>query len=114
METQKGLWDSIDPNEKIKDRLTFEINKEEVVTFPDNFDKPTERVSDYKEGEPYLVFDVIHQGEPKVIMTSAFTLIVGLKKLAPLAGKTVKIIKKLVNGKQNYEVSDTNQIPTSG
>ena len=42
-------------------------------------------------------------------MTSAWTLLRGLKALTPLKGKKVRITKKLIKSKQTFEVEELKQ-----
>ena len=102
MDEQKSLWDSVgaDAND-LPPSIKFEINEEITVEFPIGFEKPEEYTSDIG---PYCVFNVIHEGDPARIVTSAWTLLGGLKKIGALAGKKVKICKKLDNSKQKYVV----------
>jgi len=95
-----GTWDRLPTEEtERKPKVTFEINIPMTVKFLE--DKPREF-----EGEngAYYVFDVEHTGEHKVIMTSAWSLLRVLKTHTPLQGKTLTIIKKMVKGRQQFEL----------
>lgn len=95
-----GTWDRL-PTEQAerKPKVEFDINITKKVVFLS--DEPKEYQSDTGA---YYVFDVEESGEQKVIMTSAWSLLRGLKALTPLKGKVASITKRLVKGKQNYEV----------
>jgi len=100
IQPQTGTWAKL-PTEKIelKPKVVFDVNIPVVVTFKEN--EPREYQG---ETNAYYVFDVIIDKEDKAIVTSAWTLLRELKILTPLKGKTVKITKKLLKGKQNFEV----------
>ncbi len=105
MEANNSLWDSVNPTASNDPKIVFEFNIPVVVTFPNDFTKPDEYESTYSDqGGKYCVFKVLHEGETSAIVTSAFSLLRGLKALEPLAGKSVKITKKLDKGKQQYIV----------
>lgn len=97
MEEQKqlseGMWDKLgepDPNQ-----IKFELSKPVVVVLRD--DKPYE--VQWNDG----VYYKFHTTDDKFFNTSAITLLFALKKLSPLKGKKVSIIKKIVNGRQVYD-----------
>jgi hypothetical protein len=97
-----GAWDKLPTEEsERKPKINFEIGKEVEVIFES--DVPREFVGD---NGAYYLFDVLCEGEQKVIMTSAWTLLRNLKLLSPLKGKKVKISKKLVGGKQTFETKE--------
>lgn len=81
-------------------KVIFEINIPVKVTF--KTDEPHEFTGN--DGGAFYIFDVKEGEVDKVISTSAWTLLRGIKANAPLTGKTLEIVKKLVKGKQNYEV----------
>jgi hypothetical protein len=95
-----GTWGKL-PTEDIerKPKVVFDVNIPIKVKFVDN--EPREYQGD---NGAYYVFEVIVNGEAKVIMTSAWTLLRALKTLTPLKDKEVTITKKLVKGKQGFEV----------
>ena len=97
----QGIWDNVDVTAQIRPKIVFEFNIPQTIKFPENFDKPKEYPG---EKGNYCVFEVIHEGEPAAIITSAYSMLRGLKKLMPLANKTVRIVKRLDKGKQSYEV----------
>ena len=95
-----GTWDKLPTEEtEKKPKINFEIGKEVVVTFETN--EPKEFTGD---NGAYYIFDVLCDGEKKVIMTSAWTLLRQLKLLSPLAVKKVAISKELVGGKQTFKI----------
>ncbi len=101
----ESLWDSVDPNEDIKPKIVFPYNEMVKVTFPKEFTKPREFPSKHGNGF-FCVLSVMHNGSQGAIVTSAYSLLGGLKKLMPLSEKTVVITKKLKDGKMNYEVKE--------
>lgn len=97
-----GTWASL-PVEQVdrKPKVTFESDVPVTVTFQSS--SPREYQGD--DGVFY-VFDVMENKEQKVVVTSAWTLLRGLKTLTPLAGKTVKIVKAKEKGKHNFTVEE--------
>lgn len=96
-----GTWDKLTTsNEERLPKVSFEINVPETVTFLD--ENPRESISE--DGGAYYTFDVNYKGNDTVIQTSAWTLLIELKKLAPLKGKTITITKKIDKGKQYFHV----------
>lgn len=97
----KGTWDRLgesDPN-----KISFEINVPYEVMFL--VDKPEEVPSIINENEVYYKFLIEYKGNIEAYFTtSAWTLLGALKELAPLKNKKVIITKKLIKGKQNFEV----------
>lgn len=106
----EGSWANLSTEESERKRkVEFEFDKAQIVTFSPEFSAPKELPN--KDGSGvFYIFDVVQDGEEKVVMTSAWTLMKGLKSLEPLAGKTVKITKSMKDGKQNYSVEDTDNI----
>ena len=100
---QIGTWDKM-TTEAIerKPKVQFEVNITQKVVFLKN--EPKECVG--KDGGIFYVFDVQQNKQDMVISTSAWTLLHELKKLSPLAGKAAEIIKRLVKGKQFFEVKE--------
>ncbi len=95
-----GTWDKLPTEEtERKPKVDFELNKPVEVSFIGN--EPIEMSG---ENGAYYIFHVIQSEEEKVIMTSAWTLLRGLKILYPLKDKKVKITKIMDKGKQNYTV----------
>lgn len=95
-----GTWGKL-PTEEIerKPKVSFDVNIPVKVKFLEN--EPREYQGDTGA---YYVFNVVVNGEQKVIMTSAWTLLRALKTLTPLKDKELTITKKLVKGKQGFEV----------
>lgn len=108
----KGTWDNLPTAEQAKanaekerkPKVEFEVNKPVKVTFPKEFDKPSELGND-ADGY-YYIFDCTVDAVEKVIMTSAWTLLKLLKEASPLAGRTFEIVKKLEKGKQHFELKE--------
>jgi len=95
-----GTWDKLPTEEtERKPKVVFDINIPVKVKFLQ--DGPREFQGD---SGAYYVFDVSQGGEEKVIMTSAWTLLRALKTKSPLKDKEITIDKKLVKGKQTFEV----------
>ena len=96
-----GTWDKL-PTETIerKPKVSFDVNIPVEVVF--STDAPREYMGDTGA---YYVFEVKVAGEDRAIVTSAWTLLRALKTLSPLKNKKVKIVKKLVKGKQGFEVT---------
>lgn len=102
MQIPSGTWDKLScDNVERHPQIKFDVNIPVEVVFKDN--EPKELPSE--SGGFYYVFDVFVNKEPRVIMTSAWTLLRALKILSPLKDKKVKIVKKLVKGKQQFEVT---------
>lgn len=95
-----GTWDKL-PTENLekKPKVTFEFNIPVEVKFLS--DAPREYLGD---NGAYYVFDVQANNADMVIVTSAWTLLRALKTLTPLKGKKVKIVKRLIKGKQGFEI----------
>ena len=99
-----GTWNKL-PTEQVerKPRIQFEVNIPVEVEFLDNEPKEFQG-----ETGAYYVFAVKHDvgglSEEKVIMTSAWSLLRSLKILTPLKNKKVTIVKRMIKGKQQFEV----------
>jgi len=100
-----GTWDRLGKNDDVTrlPRISFEINLPQQVTFLE--DTPKEIPSRDDPTSVFYVFSVSQGGIEKEIATSAWTLLSALKQLSPLKDKEVSIVKKLVKGKQNFEVT---------
>ena len=95
-----GTWDKLPTEEtERKPKVNFDVNIPIKVKF--TADEPAEFQGD---NGAYYIFQVLVAEEERVIMTSAWTLLRSLKTLTPLKDKTVEITKKLVKGKQGFEV----------
>lgn len=101
---EKGTWANLETDKERKPRIEFTIGETVTVTFPADFEEPREYGND-RDGVYYL-FPCIHNGQEKVIITSAWTLLRGLKEHMPLANKTLAISKEMEKGKQNFTVSE--------
>jgi hypothetical protein len=99
---QLGTWDKLLPEEtERKPKVTFDVGKQKEVIFLE------ENPQEYQgEKGAYYLFNVEEAGEQKVIMTSAWTLLRGIKSVAPLKGKKVKITKIMESGKQKFVVEE--------
>lgn len=100
-----GTWGRLGKNDESTKlpKITFEINLSQKVTFLQ--DEPKEVASRDDPDSVFYVFSVSQDGIEKEIQTSAWTLLGALKQLSPLKGKTVVITKKLVKGKQTFDVA---------
>jgi hypothetical protein len=97
---QIGTWDKLSATTvERKPRLDFDMNIPVEVIFTDN--EPREYTG---ETGAYYIFDVKVDGKELVLITSAWTLLRSLKSFSPLKGKKLKIVKKIIKGKQNFEV----------
>ena len=99
---QQGTWGNLPTEEgERKPKVDFtKLNEPHIVTFVE--DEPIEMPGD---GGVYYIYQVKENDEEKVVMTSAWGLLSALKKLTPLNGKTVKIVKKMEKGKQHFEAT---------
>lgn len=99
-----GLWDKL-PTEDVerKPKISFDVNITQKVVF---MSEPKEYPSRDDPSSVFYVFDVQQDKTDRIIMTSAWTLLHELKKLSPLTGKVAEITKKLVKGKQFFEVKE--------
>lgn len=96
-----GTWDKIDTSEyKTEDKIKFEINIPQKVVIINPI--PKERIGN--DGGVFYTFNVEQEGKPKVIQTSAWTLLKELKKISLKAGMVIEITKKLEKGKQFFQI----------
>jgi len=102
----QGTWDGMTSSGDRKPRVEFpKLNEGVVVSFTKEYEGPKEYPS--KDGDGvFYVFECIQDGEEKVIMSSAWSLLQGLKNLEPLGNKTVKITKDMKDTKQHYTVEE--------
>ena len=97
-----GTWDRITGDDSDRaPKIDFEINVPVKFVFTE--DAPVEKQG--QDGGFYYIFRGQVEGQEKVIMTSAITLLIELKKLIPLKGKQTVITKKIDKGKQHFEVA---------
>ena len=98
-----GTWDKLDTTETPESaKINFEVNVPRELVFVEDY--PQERVSQFQEGV-YYKFLVKENGKDAVVNTNAITLIAALKKLSPLKDRKIKIVKKLIKGKQVFEAN---------
>lgn len=98
---QIGAWEKMTTEDvEKKPKVEFEVGKEVSVTL---LGEPNEFQG---ENGAYYIFPVKQGEEEKVIITSAWTLLKGLKKLQPLSNKKVKITKVMEKGKQSFVVTE--------
>jgi hypothetical protein len=98
---QSGTWDKMGTEDyKPEDKIKFEVNIAQKVIILNPI--PKECIGD--DGGVYYAFEVEQDKKPKIIQTSAWTLLKELKKANIKAGMQLEIIKKLVKGKQFFEV----------
>jgi hypothetical protein len=102
---KQGTWDEMTPSGDRKPKVEFELNKSVELSFAQNFVAPREYNSTESKGVYYL-FDCVQDGEEKVFLTAAWSLLQGLKNLEPLAGKNILIKKDMKDGKQHYSVEE--------
>ena len=86
-----------------KAKINFDVNITQRVAF---MGEPKEYPNKDDPTTVFYVFDVKQGNDDKIIMTSAWTLLHELKKLSPLTGKVADITKRLVKGKQFFEVKE--------
>lgn len=99
----QGTWAKLATEDVTRHpKLTFEVNIPVNVMFRE--EAPQEMPSQQDDGV-YYMFNVVANGEERVIQTSAITLLLALKKLGNLKGKKVQIVKKINKGKQAFEVT---------
>jgi len=95
-----GTWANMLTEEaEKKDKVEFEINKPQVVIM--KCSKPREIQWDTGV---FYVFDVEHEEKDKAIVTSAWTLLKGLKNQEPFEGIVLEITKVMDKGKQTFKV----------
>lgn len=99
-----GTWGRLGSNDDASrlPKVVFEVNLSQIVTFLQ--DEPKEVPGRDDPTNVFYVFSVSQDGIEKEIATSAWTLLGALKQLVPLKGKTVVITKKLIKGKQSFDV----------
>lgn len=98
-----GTWGKLSTTDTERlPKVIFDINSPIIVEFQE--DEPCEYTG--QDGGAFYVFKVSEDGKDKVISTSAWTLLKGLKALTPLKSKKTQITKKMEKGKQNFEVKE--------
>lgn len=99
---EKGTYATINSTKfESKPKVSFEFGKPEVVTMA--CESPKE--IDWEDGVFY-VFDCYHNGELKVIKSSAYSFIRGMKEQEPYLHKRLNILKVMEAGKQRYIVTE--------
>lgn len=98
-----GTWDKIDTKEyNAEDKIKFDVNITQRVVIMNS--TPQERTGN--EGGVYYNFEVQQDAKDKILQTSAWTLLRELKKLSLKKGMVLDITKRLVKGKQFFEVKE--------
>jgi hypothetical protein len=98
---QTGTWDKIDTGEyTADDKVKFDVNITQQVVFISAV--PEERTG--MDGGVFYQWKVEVDKKPKILQTSAWTLLKELKKANLKAGSILNITKRLVKGKQFFEV----------
>lgn len=99
-----GTWANMTSEEvEKKQKINFDVNITQRVAFMGD---PTEHSGKEKPEDVFYVFEVKQGDEDRSIVTSAWTLLHELKKMSPLTGKIADITKRLVKGKQYFEVKE--------
>jgi hypothetical protein len=100
---QAGTWEKMSKEDySAANKVKFEINITQKVILLN----PVPKESVGEDGGIYYVFDVEQDKVPKIIQTSAWTLLKELKKIELKAGTILEITKKLKAGKQFFEVKE--------
>ena len=96
-----GTWERINSeNYDDKEKVKFEINiTQRVVILNPN---PKELIGE--DGGAYYMFDIEQDKKPKVLQTSAWTLLKALKAANLREGMIIDITKRIKQGKQYFEV----------
>lgn len=100
MRPQVGTWNKMQVYEKKPQIKWLQYGEKHILLFNS---EPKEIQNKERDGVFY-VFDVNEGGEEKVLLTSAWSMLRGLKNHEPLTGKTFDITKNLVKGRQSYFV----------
>ena len=98
-----GTWDKIEATEQNKEKIKFDINIPRTVVFMNNV--PQEHTGE--DGGVYYTFEVQENQVDKIINTSAWSLLRGIKGLSidgNFVGTPAKITKVMVKGKQTFIV----------
>lgn len=97
---QAGTWGRINTETREKVKFDVNITQRVVVLNPE----PKESAGD--QGGVYYTFEVEQDKKQKIIQTSAWTLLKELKSISLKPGMVLDITKKLVKGKQLFEVKE--------
>ena len=96
-----GTWDRLGTEEyTAEDKVKFEVNITQPVKFLSAI--PEERTG--MDGGVFYQWKVNVDGKDKILQTSAWTLLKELKKANLKVGSILNITKRLVKGKQFFEV----------
>jgi len=98
-----GTWDKLESTEQNKEKIKFDINIPRTVVFMNNV--PQEHTGE--DGGVYYTFEVQESAVDKIINTSAWSLLRGIKGLSidgNFVGIPAKITKIMVKGKQQFVV----------
>lgn len=99
---QKGAWENMEIEYKERlEKVTWQKKGEFHILTCKN--EPSERDSATKDGVYYII-NVVEEGKDKILMTSSWSMLKGLKVYAPIKGKTFKIMKEIEQGKQYFNV----------
>lgn len=100
----QGTYDNMQSQSgERKPQVKFiDLDKPYIVSFKKDYTKPTELPG--KDGGVFYLFNCIYDNKEMVFMTSAWSLMQGLKANEPLAGKSLAIKKSMKDGKQNFDV----------
>ncbi len=101
-----GTYKNMTPSGERKPKVEFVVDKSVEVFFKKDYEEPVEFPSTQEKGTVYYLYNCIQNDEEKIFMTSAWSLLQGLKNIEPLAGKTVLITKDKKDGKQHYSVEE--------
>lgn len=101
-----GTYKNMTPSGDRKPKVEFVFNESVEVSFKEDYEEPTEFPSTQDKGSVYYLYNCLQNGEEKIFMTSAWSLMQGLKNIEPLAGKAVLITKDMKDGKQHYSVEE--------
>jgi hypothetical protein len=97
----EGTWEKMTKSGDKKPRIKFEFDHPVAVLLQCN--EPREI---NWEDSVFYVFDVLCNGNEMAVVTSSWSLLRGLKNFEPLFGKSILITKKMVKGRQLYEVKE--------
>jgi len=95
-----GTWNRI--NTDTREKVKFEVNLTQRVVILNP--EPKELAGD--DGSVYYTFEVEQDKKSKIIQTSAWTLLKSLKMIGLKPGMVLDITKRLVKGKQQFEVHE--------
>jgi len=98
-----GTWERMSKEDYTQiDKVKFEVNLTQRVVIIN----PIPKELTGEDGGAFYIFDIEQDKKPKVIQTSAWTLLKELKKINLKAGTVLDITKKLAKGKQFFEIKE--------